>query len=105
MGAKDSDTNADTATAAITVTANSRNRRPTIPPISSRGMKTAISDALMDSTARPQVVFVRGKGSHLWDASGKRYLDFVQGWAVNCLGQLGRRRLAHVTDDRDTRKS
>src|SRR6201999_1527738 len=22
----------------------------------------------------------------LWDDSGKRYLDFIQGWAVNCLG-------------------
>ena len=43
-------------------------------------------DALMDITARPQAVFVRGKGSYLWDDSGKRYLDFVQGWAVNCLG-------------------
>jgi acetylornithine/N-succinyldiaminopimelate aminotransferase len=43
-------------------------------------------DALMDITARPQVVFVRGEGSWLWDDSGKRYLDFVQGWAVNCLG-------------------
>jgi acetylornithine/N-succinyldiaminopimelate aminotransferase len=43
-------------------------------------------DALMDITARPQSVFVRGKGSYLWDDSGKRYLDFVQGWAVNCLG-------------------
>jgi acetylornithine/N-succinyldiaminopimelate aminotransferase len=31
-------------------------------------------------------VFVRGEGSFLWDDSGKRYLDFVQGWAVNCLG-------------------
>jgi len=43
-------------------------------------------DALMDITARPRSVFVRGKGSYLWDDSGKRYLDFVQGWAVNCLG-------------------
>jgi acetylornithine/N-succinyldiaminopimelate aminotransferase len=43
-------------------------------------------DALMDITARPPVVFVRGEGSFLWDDSGKRYLDFVQGWAVNCLG-------------------
>lgn len=43
-------------------------------------------DALMDITARPKAVFVRGKGSSLWDDSGKRYLDFVQGWAVNCLG-------------------
>jgi acetylornithine/N-succinyldiaminopimelate aminotransferase len=43
-------------------------------------------DALMDITARPSAVFVRGEGSFLWDESGKRYLDFVQGWAVNCLG-------------------
>ena len=43
-------------------------------------------DALMDITARPPAVFVRGKGSWLWDDAGKRYLDFVQGWAVNCLG-------------------
>ena len=43
-------------------------------------------DALMDITARPKTVFVRGEGSWLWDDSGKRYLDFIQGWAVNCLG-------------------
>jgi acetylornithine/N-succinyldiaminopimelate aminotransferase len=43
-------------------------------------------DALMDITARPPTVFVRGEGSFLWDYSGKRYLDFIQGWAVNCLG-------------------
>ncbi|MCP3469718.1 acetylornithine transaminase [Bradyrhizobium sp. CCGUVB1N3] len=43
-------------------------------------------DALMDITARPKAVFVRGAGSYLWDNSRKRYLDFVQGWAVNCLG-------------------
>ena len=43
-------------------------------------------DALMDITVRPPAVFVRGEGSWLWDDSGKRYLDFVQGWAVNCLG-------------------
>jgi acetylornithine/N-succinyldiaminopimelate aminotransferase len=43
-------------------------------------------DALMEITARPPTVFVRGEGSWLWDDSGKRYLDFIQGWAVNCLG-------------------
>jgi acetylornithine/N-succinyldiaminopimelate aminotransferase len=43
-------------------------------------------DALMEITARPPLVFVRGEGSVLWDHAGKRYLDFVQGWAVNCLG-------------------
>ena len=44
------------------------------------------TDALMDITARPAVIFNRGAGSFLWDNTGKRYLDFVQGWAVNCLG-------------------
>jgi acetylornithine/N-succinyldiaminopimelate aminotransferase len=43
-------------------------------------------DALMDITTRPPAVFIRGEGSWLWDDTGKRYLDFVQGWAVNCLG-------------------
>ena len=43
-------------------------------------------DALMNITARPPVVFVRGEGAFLWDDHGKRYLDFMQGWAVNCLG-------------------
>src|SRR6266566_470567 len=43
-------------------------------------------DALMEITARPPTVFVRGEGSWLWDDKGKRYLDFIQGWAVNCLG-------------------
>ena len=32
-------------------------------------------DALMDITARPKAVFVRGAGSYLWDDSRKRYLD------------------------------
>jgi acetylornithine/N-succinyldiaminopimelate aminotransferase len=43
-------------------------------------------NALMEITARPPVVFVRGAGSWLWDDARKRYLDFVQGWAVNALG-------------------
>src|SRR5437660_4594357 len=43
-------------------------------------------DALMEITARPPAVFVKGEGSYLWDDNGKRYLDFIQGWAVNCLG-------------------
>lgn len=44
------------------------------------------AQSLMDITSRPPLVFVRGEGSWLWDHQGKRYLDFVQGWAVNCLG-------------------
>jgi acetylornithine/N-succinyldiaminopimelate aminotransferase len=42
--------------------------------------------SLMDVAARPPIVFIQGKGSWIWDNEGKKYLDFVQGWAVNCLG-------------------
>jgi acetylornithine/N-succinyldiaminopimelate aminotransferase len=42
--------------------------------------------ALLPVTNKPAAIMVRGEGAYLWDASGTRYLDFVQGWAVNCLG-------------------
>jgi acetylornithine/N-succinyldiaminopimelate aminotransferase len=42
--------------------------------------------ALMEVTERPQLVMVRGAGSWIEDHRGKRYLDFLQGWAVNALG-------------------
>ena len=42
--------------------------------------------SVMFITPRPEVVMVEGKGSWLTDNNGKRYLDFLQGWAVNCLG-------------------
>lgn len=44
------------------------------------------TSAWMPVANRPDVLMVRGAGSYLWDVEGKRYLDFVQGWAVNCLG-------------------
>ena len=34
----------------------------------------------------PQVMFVRGDGTELWDAQGRRYLDFLCGLAVTSLG-------------------
>jgi len=43
-------------------------------------------DAVMDIARRPPIVFVAGEGSWLTDDQGRRYLDFIQGWAVNCLG-------------------
>jgi len=41
---------------------------------------------LMPITSRPEPIMVRGLGSYLWDDRGHRYLDFIQGWAVNALG-------------------
>ncbi len=47
-------------------------------------------ESLMYFTDRPEVVFTHGEGAWLYDSSGKRYLDFVQGWAVNSLGHCNR---------------
>ncbi len=38
------------------------------------------------SYAAPALTFVRGEGSRVWDAAGRRYLDFATGIAVNALG-------------------
>jgi len=44
------------------------------------------TDALLYITNRPPLVFTEGQGMWLTDHTGKRYLDYLQGWAVNCLG-------------------
>ena len=40
----------------------------------------------MPTYSPPQVLFVRGRGTELWDDQGKRYLDFLCGLAVTGLG-------------------
>ena len=35
---------------------------------------------------RPEIVMDHGEGMYLWDTDGKKYLDFIGGWAVTCLG-------------------
>jgi acetylornithine/N-succinyldiaminopimelate aminotransferase len=41
---------------------------------------------LMNTYRRPPVVFTRGRGCYLFDAKGRKYLDFLGGIAVNALG-------------------
>ena len=40
----------------------------------------------MRTAKRLPVTLVRGQGVQVWDDQGKKYLDFVGGWAVNSLG-------------------
>ena len=40
---------------------------------------------LMHTVERLPVTLVRGEGARVWDDTGKEYLDFVAGWAVNSL--------------------
>jgi acetylornithine/N-succinyldiaminopimelate aminotransferase len=46
--------------------------------------------SLMFIAERPNIVFVKGDGSWLYDEAGRAYLDFIQGWAVNSLGHSPR---------------
>ena len=41
---------------------------------------------LLPTYDRQKVMFTHGRGVHLWDSKGKRYLDFVSGIGVNALG-------------------
>jgi len=41
---------------------------------------------LLQTYDRHPVLFTHGKGVHLWDDKGKRYLDFLSGIGVNSLG-------------------
>lgn len=57
---------------------------------------------LMSITPRPSNVMVRGFGSYLWDAAGARYLDFIQGWAVNSLGHAAPEIVSALADQSST---
>ncbi|HSO29219.1 MAG TPA: glutamate-1-semialdehyde 2,1-aminomutase [Candidatus Sulfomarinibacteraceae bacterium] len=38
------------------------------------------------SVGRPPLVLERGAGPHVWDADGRRYLDYIGGWGPAILG-------------------
>jgi len=41
---------------------------------------------LLPTYDRHRILFKRGRGVHLWDSRGRRYLDFLTGIGVNALG-------------------
>ena len=58
-------------------------RMPTVDHSASMSPST---DAVLNTYKRAPGEFVRGEGVYLYDAEGKKYLDFVSGIAVNALG-------------------
>src|SRR3989475_12933027 len=53
------------------------------------GATGALRDAeqfLLPTYKRPPIVFTHGRGGYVFDARGKKYLDFLGGIAVNALG-------------------
>ncbi|HLZ13327.1 MAG TPA: acetylornithine/succinylornithine family transaminase [Candidatus Acidoferrum sp.] len=60
---------------------SAKTRKPVTP--------AALADAekfLLPTYKRPPLVFTRGRGPYVFDSSGKKYLDFLGGIAVNGLG-------------------
>ena len=47
---------------------------------------------------RKKISFKYGKGSYLYSSDGKKYLDFVQGIAVNCLGHANPKLVKTIKD-------
>jgi acetylornithine/N-succinyldiaminopimelate aminotransferase len=43
-------------------------------------------ELLLPTYDRQKVLFTHGRGVYLWDADGKKYLDFLSGLGVNALG-------------------
>lgn len=56
------------------------------------------NENIMSTYTKYPLVFVKGKGSRLWDIHGKVYLDFFPGWGVNNLGHCHPKVMAAVRD-------
>ena len=55
-------------------------------PLSSPEVIALAKKYLISNYTRYPVCLVRGEGSWVWDAEGKRYLDFFPGWGCGILG-------------------
>jgi acetylornithine/N-succinyldiaminopimelate aminotransferase len=55
-------------------------------PASFEAVKQLFTQHVVPSYGRFDLAFTRGQGSYLWDANGKRYVDFGSGIAVCALG-------------------
>jgi acetylornithine/N-succinyldiaminopimelate aminotransferase len=55
-------------------------------PLSPAQIRGAEARYLMNTYRRPPMVFMHGRGCRLFDSTGREYLDFLGGIAVNALG-------------------
>jgi acetylornithine/N-succinyldiaminopimelate aminotransferase len=54
--------------------------------VRSKSVLTDVSQHLMNTYKRSDVIFTHGRGCYVFDQNGKKYLDFLGGIAVNALG-------------------
>ena len=53
---------------------------------SSQEIISQFKEYVIPNYTRYPVALVRGEGSYVWDAEGKRYIDFFPGWGCNMFG-------------------
>lgn len=76
------------AAASVSRTSRQRSAEKAVRPL------PALSDAeqfLLPTYKRSPIVFTHGRGAYVFDSTGKEYLDFLGGIAVNALGHAHRR--------------
>ncbi|MBL7151133.1 MAG: aspartate aminotransferase family protein [Candidatus Omnitrophica bacterium] len=59
---------------------------------------SSYKDYIMPTYTKTPVVFVKGKGSRLWDIHNRAYLDFFPGWGVGNLGHCHPKVMQAVRD-------
>jgi len=63
-----------------------KSRRTKIPALNATAARRSEALHLMNTYKRPAQVFTYGRGCYVYDQSGRAYLDFLGGIAVNALG-------------------
>lgn len=68
----------------------------------SENLAERYGEVMMNTFGVPKRVFVRAKGTSVWDADGRRYTDFLAGIAVNSLGYAHPRVISAITEQLST---
>src|SRR6476660_8367393 len=72
--------------------------QPPVVESSAQGIMDLERDYLLQNYARYPLVLTRGKGCHVYNIDGRRYLDFITGIGVNALGHAHPRIVKVIRD-------
>jgi acetylornithine/N-succinyldiaminopimelate aminotransferase len=70
--------------------------------VTSEGIAARYDAYVLSNYGKAPFALVRGEGTHVWDAEGRRYLDFCTGIAVNALGHAHPRWVEAVSEQAAT---
>jgi len=65
-------------------------------------IKAMATQYIMNTYGDRQLAFIKGEGAYVWDAEGKKHLDFLSGIAVNGLGHCHPRVVEAIRNQAET---